>query len=99
MDAHVLEANLQEAHQWANQALQYAQETQDSSSQARQMLEWATAVYLACNVGFGEFMLHCSDRHIVAPRHCIAGCLKQAALAIVYCVQGRPGSKCTPQHT
>ena len=33
MDAHVIDAKLQEAHQWANQALQYAQETQNSASQ------------------------------------------------------------------
>ena len=33
MDTHVIDAKLQEAHQWANQALQYAQETQNSASQ------------------------------------------------------------------
>ena len=33
MDAHVIDAKLQDAHQWANQALQYAQETHNSASQ------------------------------------------------------------------
>ena len=36
MDVHIIEANLQEAHRWAQQAVLYAQETHSTSAQVSQ---------------------------------------------------------------